>query len=186
MCAAEILVATMMLTIPPGIPAGCPDPQQFPALRDAILQVAVEWEILDERETRYVLSRPEDFCTDLNMLRRRYQDLKDAPKTCEALRLPERSHVNELIRFNRSFRKKIDEQRQLEIDRADSLRDILCETDRLYQVWDSVRDARCDFYYITVRRQALKKLKSLIGEEDYATVTLPPNVPLWRFNEMSK
>ena len=59
------------------------------------------------------------------------------------------------------------------------------ETDRLYQVWDSVRDARCDFYYVTVRRQALKKLRDLIGEDAYLDAELPANVPTWRFNEMN-
>ena len=60
---------------------------------------------------------------------------------------------------------------------------MLAETDRLYLVWDAVRDARCDFYYVTVRRQALKKLRDLVGDEAYATGELPPNVPTWRFRE---
>jgi hypothetical protein len=184
MCGSELVVAAMLLTIPPGIPAGCPDQQHFPPLRDAIHQLAIQWEILDERESRYVLTRPEDFCTDLNMLRRRYQDLQDAPKIADAMRFPERTGVNELIRFNRAFRRNIDERRQLEVDRADSLRNVIVETDRLYQIWDSVRDARCDFYYITLRRQALKKLRDMIGEEAYNLAELPPTVPIWRFNEM--
>jgi hypothetical protein len=186
MCSQEVLMAVLLLTIPPGVPAGCPEQSCFPAIRDAIHQVAVEWEILDERETRYVLTRPEDFCTDLNMLRRRYQDLKDAPKVIDANRFPERPLVNELIRFNRAFRKSIETRRQNEVDRADSYREIVLETDRLYQVWDAVRDSRCDFYYVTVRRQALQKLQTLLGEEDYYQAKLPPNVPVWRFNQMSK
>ena len=51
-------------------------------------------------------------------------------------------------------------------------------------MWDAVRDARCEFYYVTVRRQALKKLRDLVGEEAYLAGTLPPNVPTWRFNEL--
>ena len=180
----ELLIAAMLLTIPPGIPAPCPSESQFPALRDAIHQVAVQWEILDERETRYVLTRAEDFCADLNMLRRRYRDLEGAPHVADSLRFPERNVVNELVRFNRTFRRNIDERRQLEADRADSLRNVVAETDRLYQVWDAVRDARCDFYYVTVRRQALRKLRDLVGEEAYNQAVLPPNVPTRRFNEM--
>lgn len=185
MAGSELIIAAMLLTIPPGIPAACPSEADFPGLRDAVHQVAVQWEILDERETRYVLTRPEDFCTDLNMLRRRYRDLEDAPKVADSLRFPGRQFVNEQVKFNRVFRRHIDERRQLEVDRADSLRNVVMETDRLYQVWDSVRDARCDFYYVTVRRQALKKLRDLIGEDAYLDADLPANVPTWRFNEMN-
>lgn len=181
---AETLLAAMLLMTPSGVPAVCPPPEQFLVVRDAIHRTAVDWEILDERETRYVLTRSEDFCADLNMLRRRRQELDDAPKVSDGFRFPDRNTVNELVRFNRAYRRNIDERRQLEVDRADSFRTAIAETDRLYQIWDAVRDARCDFYYVTVRRQALKKLRDLIGEEDYDQAILPPNVPFWRFHEM--
>jgi hypothetical protein len=58
------------------------------------------------------------------------------------------------------------------------------ETEHLYQVWDTVRDARCDYYYVTVRRQALKKLRKMLGVDDYYFGKLPPPVPLWRFQEI--
>jgi hypothetical protein len=58
---------------------------------------------------------------------------------------------------------------------------VLLETDRLYQVWDAVRDARCDYYYVNVRRQALERLRELVGDEAYYSGDLPPCVPLWHF-----
>src|SRR5262245_32582518 len=70
-----------------------------------------------------------------------------------------------------------------EADRADAIRTAGLETDRLYGVWDAARDARCEFYYVTVRRQALKKLKEMIGDNAYALGELPPYVPEWRFSE---
>ena len=51
----------------------------FATLRPTIQAVAVQWEILDAREERYVLTRNEDFNSDLKLLRRRYADLADAP-----------------------------------------------------------------------------------------------------------
>ena len=48
-------------------------------------------------------------------------------------------------------------------------------------MWDAVRDARCEFYYVTVRRQSLQKLRDLIGKEAYAAGELPDYVPTWRF-----
>ena len=72
---------------------------------------------------------------------------------------------------------------QLKLDRADVIGVAVAETDRLYRVWDAVRDARCEFYYVTVRRQALKRLKEMVGDEAFAEVDLPPHVPGWRFQE---
>ena len=184
MYGGDLVLAAILLTTPPGNPAPCPPEGQYAAVRDSVQHLAVEWEILDLRETRYVLARPEDFCSDLNMLRRRYQDLKDAPKVADSLRFPGRTEALSLVQFNRSYRKHLDERQQWEADRTEALRAVMSETDRLYKVWDAVRDARCEFYYVTVRRQALKKLRDLVGEEAYRAGTLPPTVPTWCFNEL--
>jgi hypothetical protein len=178
------MLAAVLLTTPPGVPEPVPDEARWPAVRDALHTLAERWELLDHREKRYVLTRADDFNGDLNMLRRRYVELQDAPLVADGLRFPDRGTVNELVRFNRSYRKHLDQRQQLEVDRADALRGVMWETDRLYQVWDAVRDARCEFYYITVRRHALRKLRELIGDEAYRTATLPPTVPTWRFAEM--
>ena len=181
MTGADLVLAAILLTTPPGTPEPTPPADRWPSLRDAIHHVAVEWEILDPRETRYVLARPEDFSTDLNMLRRRYRELSDAPMAADGLRFPDRNAVNETVRFNRAFRKHLDQRQQLETDRTDALRKVMAETDRLYQVWDAVRDARCEFYYVTVRRHALKRLRETLGDAAYAATDLPPHVPAWRF-----
>jgi hypothetical protein len=34
---------------------------------------------------------------------------------------------------------------------------------------------------VTVRRQALKKLRETVGEDAYWSGCLPPHVPVWRF-----
>lgn len=180
----DVVTAGVLLTAEPGSVTWQPEPGQWAAVRAGVHKVGVDWEILDERECRYVVSRPEDFAADVNLLRRRYQELKDAPRVAESFRFPDRHAVNDLVRFNRSFRKHLDLRYELETDRAEELRAVMRETDKLYQLWDAVRDARCEFYYVTVRRQALKKLKDMLGEDGYEHVDLPPCVPLWRFNEM--
>lgn len=185
MILSDLMLAGMLLMTPAGTPECPPPPERFISLRDAILQLAVEWEILDPRETRYMLTKPEDFCADLNVLRRRYHELQDCPKVGECFRFPDRSHVNELVRFNRNYRKHLEIRQQFEIDRSELFREAMAETDRLYQVWDAVRDARCDFYYVTVRRQALKKLRDMLGNDAFAYADLPPHVPVWLFNELN-
>jgi hypothetical protein len=178
-------LAAALLTTPPDVPDPPPAADDWPALQEAVQSLAVEWEILDPREVRYVMARAEDWDNDLALLRRRYQELKDAPKLSDAQRFPDRGTVNDLLAFNRAYRRHLDSRQSLEQDRCQGLRTALKETDWLYQVWDSVRDARCEYYYITVRRQALKRLKQMVGPEAYDTADLPPYVPLWRFQEMN-
>ena len=89
-----------------------------------------------------------------------------------------------LLAFNRAYRQHIDVRQPLELLNWWELRVALQETDHLYQVWDAVRDARCDYYYVTVRRLALKRLRDLVGEEAYYSSNLPPCVPLWRFEQI--
>ncbi len=181
MTGAEAVLAFVLLTTPPGGVELAPEGDRWPIIQTAVQKLAMEWEILDERESKYILAKPDEFSVDINLLRKRYQELKDVPRIADAMRFPDRESVNEQIRFNRAYRKTLDNRQILETDRATELQTAVRETDRLYCVWDSVRDARCDFYYVTVRRHALKKLRDSLGEDAYNVGDLPPVVPTWRF-----
>lgn len=175
-----LLVAHTLIGSPPETPEQC-SKEEFPQLQAAIHAVAIEMEILDEREKRYVLTRHEDFQNDLDLIRRRNVELKDAPRVMDGQRFPDRPTANDLIRFNRSYRKHLETRAAFELDRAPLINRVIQETDKLYGIWDAVRDARCDFYYVTVRRGALLKLKKAIGEEAYLAAEMPDYVPTWRF-----
>lgn len=177
-------VAAMLLKTEPGVPEEYPPKEIAPRLCQAIKDVAIEWEILDPRERYYFLGCSEGFSCELNLLRRRYQDLKDAPPVADAARLPSRNAMNDAIQFNREFRKRMIQRSELELDRTEALRVIAWEADRLYDIWDAARDAQCDLFYISSRRCNLKRLKELLGDEAYMHGALPPNVPVWRFTEL--
>jgi hypothetical protein len=181
MSATDLLLAAALLTAPVGTPEQVPTEGRWPVVRDAVHKTAIEWELMDPRETRYVMATRDDFEPDLNLLRKRYADLADAPKLAECQRLPDRRTVSELLKFNRAYRKYLEEREVWETDRGDVLQAAIQETDRLYRQWDAIRDAQCDFYYITVRRTALKKLRDTIGAEAFSTGHMPPYVPDWRF-----
>ena len=180
----DYLLAAALLTAPADLPEPGPPAEAFATLRAPLQTLAVEWELLDPREVRYVLARPEDFLSDLNLLRRRYAELSDAPPVGDCFRFPDRTTVNELLAFNRAYRQYIDVRQPGEPARWWELRTALQETDYLYQVWDTVRDARCEYYYVTVRRQALKRLREMLGEEAFYSGQLPPYVPMWRFPDI--
>jgi len=180
----ELFLAIVLLTSPPGFAEAPPSEANWPALREALQKTAIDLEILDSREGAYLFAKRAEFSDDVNILRRRYVDYRDAPRVADSQRLPERAAVGELLQFNRGYRKHLVEKQSLERDRCEQYDAALIETDRLYKVWDAVRDAKCDFYYVTVRRAALRKLKQSIGDEPYAMGLLPPNVPTWRFAEL--
>jgi hypothetical protein len=179
------LLAWIALTAPPALVDLLLSPQVFQLVRPALSATALHLEILDPREVRYILIRPDDFHSDLNLLRRRFTDLQDAPALSDGRRFPDTETVNQLIAFNRSFRQHLCLRRPVEHSRLGEIQDAVREADELYHIWDTVRDTRCQYYYVTVRRQALKKLRDMLGAEAYYSGRLPPPVPLWRFHEMN-
>ncbi len=78
-------------------------------VRPAVRDLALSWEILDPREVRYVLTRSEDFPSDLKLLRRRYADLSDAPPLydCDACFPLTRTLINDMLAFNRAYRQHL-------------------------------------------------------------------------------
>jgi hypothetical protein len=175
------LVAAVLLMAPSGN-LDADSAKKLPdSVRAQVQSLALHLEILDPREIRYILARPEDFQADLNILRRRFAELANAPGVGDCERFPDRTTVNDLLAFNRAYRQHIDVRQPVELIHWWELRTALDETERLYQIWDAVRDARCEYYYVHVRRQALKRLRDQIGIEAYYGGDLPPCVPLWRF-----
>jgi len=157
------------------------DPELFHLVNFAAQQIAIEWEILEPTEVRYILAVPGDFHSDLILLRRRNRELRDAPLTSDALRFPDRDTSNEFLSFNRTYRHHIELAMTMQTHLYWDFKAALQETDYLYRVWDLIRDARCEYYHLKMRRQALKDLRELIGVEAYYSGNLPPYVPMWRF-----
>jgi hypothetical protein len=177
----DYMLAVALLATPADTADLATTSDPFVTVRPTLQTLAISFEVLDPREVRYVLMRPDDFTGDLKLLRRRYQELADAPPLHDHMRFPDRSLINDLLSFNRAYRQHLDNRQALELTYCWELREMLHEVDRLYTIWDTVRDARCDYYYVTVRRQALKKLKDMVGDEAYYSANLPPHVPIWRF-----
>src|SRR5262249_4537953 len=110
------------------------------SVRPTLQALAVSWEVLDPREVRYVLTRQEDFSADLKLLRRRHRELADAPPLQDCMRFPDRTLINELLAFNRAYRQHLDNRQALEQAYWWELREAVQETERLYYIWDTVRD----------------------------------------------
>jgi hypothetical protein len=183
MSGTELAFAISLLVAPPGTPYPKIEPAEWPTVQVAICKVAIDWEIMDPREASFMMTKPEDMKEDLEVLRTRFVELNGAPLVNDAKRFPGRDSISDMLSLNRNLRKHIEVRQHVDTDRASAFRAALHETDTLYRVWDAVRDAKCEFYYVTVRRQALKKVRNMIGAEAYYTGNLPPHIPTWRFQE---
>ena len=150
-------------------------------LGQSLGNVALSWELIDPREEGLLFARVSDFPCDIELVRRRYAELIDAPPVCDAYRLPTKDTAGELLVFNRTYYATLKQRRDLLGDNVGAVVPAMAETDRLYRIWDLVRDAGSDCYYVSVRRQALLALRQAIGVEDFANANLPPHVPVWRF-----
>ena len=172
----DYLLALALITAPYDAPL---DPPHVPL--ESLQAVALSLEILDPRETRYMFTRREDVASDLKVMRRRWSELKDAPPDVDRLRWPGRKLLCEMIAFNREYRHTLEAQAALYPADGWAIHEAIAECDRLYQVWDTCRDAESGYYYLSVRRGALKRLRELVGGEAYYAGCLPPPVPVWRF-----
>lgn len=177
----DCLLAVALLTAPPETVDPVQTPEAYAGIRPVMQRLALQWEILDPQELPYLLVRPEDFFSDLNLLRRRYEELADAPPLSDAQRFPAIETITEYLTRNRAFKQTLEIRSSCDLHKSWEARATIQETDHLYQIWDSVRDARCEYFYISVRRQALKRVRDTVGPATYYAGKLPPAVPLWRF-----
>lgn len=176
----KCLYAAVLLTTPPDQLELSENHNLHETMAPTLRAIALEWELMDKREVGYVLSNPQDFNSDLKLLQGRYQSLIGAPLIFECKRFPDRDAVSDLMAFNRAYRDSLSTRLALDRVHAEDLQAALRETDELYRILDTVRDARCEYYYVTYRRQALQQLREMVGAQAFYSGQLPPNVPLWR------
>ena len=142
--------------------------------------LCVAQELLDSRELKYVFSSQDCFDTDLSMIRRRARELYNAPMTWEVTRFGmEREQIGDLIMFNRAYQRHLEKVR--DVYPVESVYRAIDETEQMYRAWDALRDALSPFFYVHSRRDALAKLRSIIGPEAFERGEMCGHIPLWRF-----
>ena len=67
---------------------------------------------------------------------------------------------------------------------TEEINEAIQEAKLLYDVWDTARDINTEYYYVTVQRSAMKRLRELIGPQAYYAGVLPAHVPIWRFQKV--
>lgn len=172
MFTAECLVAALLLNAPQGTPT----PVELAyVLRPNILALAMDDEVLDPREKGFVMGQ--DLMGDLEMLRGRTIEFANSPKLQETERFADRKFINEGLAINRAVRNQLMQRLAIDLIHEEEIRVLVQKTDQLYQTWDAARDSRCDYYYVTVRRQSLGLLKEIIGAENFYSGHMPSFIP---------
>lgn len=161
-----------------------PDGTRFShAMPLPILQsAALSLEVIDHRERGFLFADESCRETDLGIVRRRYTEIGHAPFVIDADRFPCRRLYTMSITSNRAYRSWLSDR--LCIDRGEWVHEAILDTDALYSVWDAVRDAKSDRYFVATRRAALLRLRELIGAHAYYMGLLPPPVPVWWYRRI--
>jgi len=142
-----------------------------------IFTAAIENELIDARE--YGFLKVFDWPSLSTKLQERLDKYDQMPRLGEADRFPHRESINEFLALNRRFREDLQKRLEVDLVNEDVVRQAISECDQLYHIYDTLRDAKCDFYYVTTRREALQLLKELVGEESFYSGRLPPPYPVW-------
>src|SRR5579864_2145987 len=97
MMTLKVIEALLLLTTPPGT-LEINNPSVFHAdYAPVIRALAVQMEILDRQETKFILAKAEDFAADLKILQGRYQELAYAPYLEECDHFPSRDLVEDML-----------------------------------------------------------------------------------------
>lgn len=149
------------------------EPSPFYYVRGELGIVCMAQEIMDTREIKYIFKGRDEFSVDVLMMRKRHAELYDAPMLWESQRfVATRDMANELLMVNRQYKLQLVERMNL-YPGDTMISQAIEETEFLYRVWDAFRDARCEYYYVHVRRAALKKLREMLSEDMWRRGSLP-------------
>lgn len=168
---AEILLAAALLAGP----RAEADVAVIEALRPQILALAIEAEVIDQREKGFLMTAC--VMADLETIQTRFAELAGAPALSEHTRFPDRHLTNEMLSLNRQWRTALAERLKIDLFHAEEIAVTIAELDRRYEIWDCVRDSHQDYCYVTIRRQALRRLRELIGERRFYSGDLPAVIP---------
>lgn len=181
----DAMMSLALLTAPDDlVPVDLSKAPWIHSLRMSLGDCAEALEIMDARERPYLLSQDADCSHDIRLLRRRHLELISAPCLGVSDLMPDSETVMRNLAFNRQFRQELEKRHRVDLAHSHVLEAVMRETDDLYRVWDLAHDALCTSYYIVYRRQALRNLRDILGEQAIQSGRLPPHIPIWRFQSI--
>jgi len=181
MSACDYLLAIVLLSTPPDAGLCRSLAPIAEAVRPAITNIAVALELLDRRKVDSLWAETDGPGNELRVLQGRFTTLRSAPPLSECARFPSRQTTSEFIAANRAYRSSLEARLIVDRIHARDLRAAIAETDRLHEVWRLLADAQYEGYFVSARRDALLRIREVIGLDPFCRAQMPPHLPVWRF-----
>lgn len=186
MTTTDWLIAWLVIVSPDSIKDTSVIYAAMPLLRAPIVAIAIDLEIIDQRECRNKFVSAADFKSDLEQLQKSYRVFCDMPMSQKANVLPSNGEIRNATFLNRAYRQYLSDRLKCDSLNVERIVELINETDALYAVWDAASDARCEYYYVWVRREALQKIRELIGPECFSRGIMPFYLPVHQFETVRR
>jgi hypothetical protein len=180
MLSCECILAAALLTSSPDAPLPAEAEAWIEVCSPQLVALALDAQLADRREQAEFFRYPHETITHLRKLQDRFENLAFAPLVEESERFPDWRAIDGFLAFNRAYARDLQTRLALDTVHAEHLRQARAENDYLHRVWSTLRDAR-PLYNVCYRRQALLRVRELIGDEAFYSGRMPPYVPVWRF-----
>lgn len=119
-----------------------------------------------------------DFASELRFVRRHLRDAWCFPPLADCEQLPSMALAERALVANDRYQSYIEARRLCCSWWADECEDRLADARRRYRAWKAIREARSDDLSFYARREALARLRDLIGDEAYQEGRWPSPIPL--------
>lgn len=155
-------------------------------MRHSLMAVSIQLELMDPREVSHWWNYRQfnDGCKELQV---RYADLVDCPEVADSLRFPSREFCRNALEFNWNYTQHLENHLEIacDIDKP-WIEEAIKESIQLRRLWSSLEDTQAGYYYVYVKRRALREVRDTVGLKNYYQGILPPYVPLQYFQRIDK
>lgn len=181
---SDLVLAAGLLLAPAGTVDPIPSEDRWPAVSAALIQAGVNLEILDEREGNghwinfgeeaepYFTSR-EHFQADLDSIRNRKPDLDTCPRLADGAWLPAHQSAVALSHYWSTRAAKFRQLAAWHTDRADQYQPHIATADQRFHLWEEIAYSKAEHIYIPARRESLRAVRKLIGDDAWNVRRLP-------------
>lgn len=155
-------------------------------LTKALQIVAIEEDCLDNWRSEVIISNwfTTQLIEDIITIRHSYDEVRDCPKLEELYTFGFGNKTAQYnLDLNRGFDSTLHKMYNL-FPTHNTLFEAYYWNKHLYHIWSNIHEATSTNYSSKQRRMALRKLKELIGEEDFKNRNFPPPYPVWTFSEI--
>jgi hypothetical protein len=119
-----------------------------------------------------------DFRSEVRWVRHHMRDAAEYPALTECQRLPPAFVIHDNLAFNRVHQCYLEARWVVRLQDRDAIEDALQQSRQISRIWEAMAAANADDLNWFCRRQALARLRELLGDEAYYEGDWPFPIPL--------